>query len=308
MSDRSGRVPPGPNDLVLRCYLRFPGDPEPDLSVFAEPLRIPCTVVWKRRGAPAPVVADAGRERAEARGAGVAEVGGGVGDARALRLMTVAGTTLAVGGAAELAAVAMEVFARMPKGHPVLLASAAGVLAFASATALVEHLVAMSGGRNAGLPPPLRAHSERARASAGAVDRDVTDNLRPDEWSAHHLVSVSPAQRYLDILVAAAGAGWHMDAPENVMALPRTDAARAKLARMGIVRPVHDNGHPHWNRSVIIGLLEIRQKLREAGIPQGTEEYAVLARTLLEKFQFEQRQKALTLPRIVMRDPSTDFG
>jgi hypothetical protein len=36
------------DDLVIPCILRFPGDPPPDLSGFAEPICFPVRVVWRK--------------------------------------------------------------------------------------------------------------------------------------------------------------------------------------------------------------------------------------------------------------------
>jgi len=61
---------------------------------------------------------------------------------------------------------------------------------------------------------------------------------------------VKPAQQYPALFDAAARAGWRMDAPGNVIALPRTPEAQAKLAAAGIRLPLHDNPHQEWNRMV----------------------------------------------------------
>jgi len=52
-SDRSGparsaEAEPVMDDLRIPCVLWFPGDPPPDLSGFAEPIRLPVRVVWRK--------------------------------------------------------------------------------------------------------------------------------------------------------------------------------------------------------------------------------------------------------------------
>ena len=153
------------------------------------------------------------------------------------------------GSAAALSAQELGIFAGMLPGVPMLLGVAGVALAGATVAALIARPAAMTGDRNAGQPPPLRANAQRARTAAMAANPELA-RLRSEEWNAHHLISVRPAQQNPALLKAAARAGWRMDAPGNVIALPRTPEAQAKLAAAGIRLPLHDNPHQEWNRMV----------------------------------------------------------
>ncbi len=157
-----------------------------------------------------------------------------------VKLIAAGGTLLAWGTPGQILANA-SMLAAAESALPAVLAVAGTALVFYTVAALLDHLAQMAGDRNAGLPGPLRAKSERARASARAADEAVADALNRDEWSAHHFIGVQAARQHQTILEAAARVGWVMDEPDNVIALPRTFAAQAKLARAGIHRPVHDN-------------------------------------------------------------------
>jgi hypothetical protein len=65
-------------------------------------------------------------------------------------ILSTTGAVLAEGSRAALSAQALRLALIVPKNHPVLLAFAGGVLAFATLAALIEHLVAMTGDRTAG--------------------------------------------------------------------------------------------------------------------------------------------------------------
>ena len=162
----------------------------------------------------------------------------------------------------------------------------------------------MSGDRNAGLPSGLRAHSQRARARA--ADRATADQLRNDEWSVHHLVGIQPAKAHLALLTAATRAGWAMDAAANLMILPRNEAAQAKLAAVGIHRPVHNSGHAEWNWEVNAELQSIEIALNSLGYAKRSIAYARLARQLLENLQIELRGRAMSRNRISEYQPPID--
>lgn len=227
-------------------------------------------------------------------------------DTLPLLVLSSTGAVLAEGSAAQLSAQAFQIARLMPKNHPVLLAIAGTVLAFATVTALLDFLTPMTGDRNAGLPPALQARSVRARLSAAAAEPEIADRLDPEEWSAHHLIGVRGARRHTQLLTDAAMAGWNMDAPENVMILPRTPAAQEKLARVGIIRPYHNSGHPSWNREVDAGLDAIEEKLRAERLKPGSLASADRTRALLELFQAERRAVALGRRRISRLDTASD--
>lgn len=160
--------------------------------------------------------------------------------------------------------------------------------------------------RNAGLPPPLRAYSERARSAAQVQDRDITERLQDDEWSAHHLIGVKAAHDHTELLEAAARAGWTMDEPANVMALPRTRAAQAKLAAEGVLLPLHDNPHPKWNELIDQQLSLIEGRINMESNDGHTELRDRRARVLIEQFQTILRQQALAKDRITRNDTGSD--
>ena len=220
-----------------------------------------------------------------------------------VKLIAATGGLIAWGTADALLAEA-SMLAAAEAALPVFLAVGGTMVAFYAVSALVDYLVQMRGDRNADLPGPLRARSERARASTNAADQVVTDALLPDEWSAHHFIGVNAAQNHVALLEAAARAGWRMDEPANVIALPRTFAAQEKLARAGIHRPVHDNGHLKWNSDVKMALQEVEQKLSIEHLAPDSEEYAMRAAWLLQESQSRLRQEALSLSRIMWNDPS----
>lgn len=220
-------------------------------------------------------------------------------------ILSATGAVLAEGSRAALSAQALRLAQVMPKNHPVFLAFAGGVLAFATLAALMEHLAPMTGDRTAGWPVPLRAHSSRARARAEAGDRAVTSRLEPSEWSVHHLIGVHSASGHHPLLIAASRAGWRMDAEENLMVLPRNRAAQAKLAAAGIKRPVHDDRHLKWNEEVKAELAEIEGGLGRLGLPKESTEYGIRARHMLERVQSERRRKAKDMDRITQREPLT---
>jgi hypothetical protein len=224
-----------------------------------------------------------------------------------LRLMTAAGTTLAVGDAAYLSRLAWSVFAGLPKGHPVLLVAAGATLAFATAAALAEHLVAMAGDRNADLPTPLRAYSRRARARIGADGKAASEHLDEGEWRAHHLIGVDGAKNFTELLAHAAQAGWRMDSEANMMLLPLTRNAQAKLAAQGIHLPLHDNAHPQWNEDLKVALRFVEDSLRRSMFLKGSPAYSEAAKRALEELQLELRKKAMQLDRITMLE-SFDAG
>ena len=138
-----------------------------------------------------------------------------------------------------------------------------------------------------------------------ALQRPELERLRREDWNAHHLISVKPAQRYPALLEAAARAGWRMDAPENVIGLLRTPEAQAKLAAAGIHLPLHDNAHPTWNSEINAELQETERELHHSNPNSASEDYAARARAILEEFQNRLRLKALPMNRIVQLDGVT---
>lgn len=310
-------IEPSPDDtdtLVLPFVFVPDGVPMPDaVRHFREPIVVRAR--WERfptvaraDGAP-----DRGRPDSTVRGEPVRFADHSHDDDDALDvapmlILSATGAVVAEGTAATLSAQALRLAAVMPKTHPYFLAAAGGVLVFATLAAVAEHLVQMAGDRSAGWPEPLRVHSRRARAQARAVDRDVVDAFEDGEWRAHHLISVQPAGNHLPLLAAAARAGWRMDEPGNVMILPRTRAAQAKLAAAGIRRPLHDNGHPVWNAEVEQILSDTEILLKDTGFSEASAEYASLAYRLLKEIQSQRRIKAMGMDRIVQNQSASGPG
>ena len=90
----------------------------------------------------------------------------------------------------------------------------------------------------------------RAARAAEAEDSTVRERLDPAEGSVHHLVNAGASRQHGDLLLAATRSGWTMDDAANVIALPASQAAQAKLTAEGIFRPVHNSGRPIWNEDV----------------------------------------------------------
>ena len=275
--------------IILRAQY-FPPTPPP-LSQPARPAARPSVTMLPGSFAPIPV-----RAPQTAPAEVVHSVDDLDDDDLPLLIVSATGKVLAQGTIGQLIAQG----SRLAPGGPVYLSNFNGILAFASLAALMIHLIRQPRDRNKGLPGPLRAHSHRARARA--ADPAVTDRLENDEWSVHHLIGIEPAKTHLPLLMTAARAGWRMDNAENLMVLPRTRAAQAKLAAGGVQRPVHDNGHLEWNTEVNAGLLEIEQELRASRLFLNSLEYANLARSSLERFQSMRRRDAIGRDRIVHID------
>jgi hypothetical protein len=144
--------------------------------------------------------------------------------------------------------------------------------------------------RNEGLGEDLRTYSERARKAAEVADKSVTDKLQPNEWRAHHLISMAGIREYTDLLKEAARAGWRTDEPANMAALPASPEAQQKLKDAGIDRQVHDSGHPDWNGIVSGKLNDIMRDLRKRDLTPGTDSYAKAVREDLEELQINLRR------------------
>ena len=155
--------------------------------------------------------------------------------------------------------------------------------------------------RNEGLEGGARTNSSRVRKGARAADPEVPQTLQ-DEWEAHHLVSVAAARRDPRLLAAAVRAGWRMDDASNTAPLPASQTAQQKLRDAGVRRPIHDNGHPTWNKRAVAEMAAVPEKLRDANLVQGSPEYDQAARKALEAIQAGLRRAMLRLDRVTRNE------
>ncbi len=156
--------------------------------------------------------------------------------------------------------------------------------------------------RNDGLSGGMRTNSRRARNAARSADKAVTEALQSAEWRAHHLINIAGVRSSARLIREAARAGWRTDDPPNVAALPVSPEAQEKLKEAGHDRPVHDSGHPDWNRYVRNRLREIEQYLNDHGLIPGSDTYARSAEKELEKLQEELRQKLMESGRLTWNE------
>ena len=160
--------------------------------------------------------------------------------------------------------------------------------------------------RNEGLEGGARTNSSRARKAARAADPEVTQALKDDEWRAHHLFAVAVAKRFPGLVAAAVRAGWRMDAPSNMVALPASPDAQTKLWKeTRIKRPVHDNRHPEWNDMALEAVRNIEADLENSELARGSREYDQAARRALENAERTFRQSLRKMKRVTRNDQPT---
>ena len=117
---------------------------------------------------------------------------------------------------------------RDPKaGNRVLAAANAG---------LADYLVE-SRARPPGVEPALQTRSARARAA-------IADQLKRGRMVAHHLVPAEIWGINHDIARLALEAGWHYDAPSNLIGLPYDSDTRAEVDN---TLPEHRGQHPIYS-------------------------------------------------------------
>jgi len=175
--------------------------------------------------------------------------------------------------------------------------------------------------RNKELPDELCTSSWRARDNAadgdpalqdGTRTRGGTPRLRVPEgdFAAHHLIPMEMVRDYADLFQAAAQAGWNPDEAANVIALPRTPDAQARMGQeMGQQRPVHNSGHPDWNKEVRKEMEKLKAKLKGMRLNQPSGDYYdQQVRQLLEELQQNLRQRMLDfshMPRLTQNESET---
>ena len=162
--------------------------------------------------------------------------------------------------------------------------------------------VVLEKNRNDGLPAGVRTDSRRARDNAAAAHPEVIKHLEPHEWAAHHLISLGSIRRAPEAARRAAGAGWKLDDPGNLAALPRHEAAQRKLAEHGIRLPIHGANHPKWNERDERAMHRFQNKLRN--LPKN--EQPETARRWLQQLQDDNRAKLATEKKLSQN--TTLFG
>ena len=91
------------------------------------------------------------------------------------------------------------------------------------------------------MAPELQTTSRAARAA-------IAEQLKLKRMQAHHLVPAFNWGQRIDISALAVKAGWLVDSPGNLIALPADAAAQAEFqARFGEWLPVHSGSHDLYN-------------------------------------------------------------
>ena len=140
--------------------------------------------------------------------------------------------------------------------------------------------------RNSGLDPELRTYAVRARHLLRRGDWSIhLAKLTDKEWRAHHLIPHEAARRNVKLFQAAAKAGYLFDNPGNLVALPTTPEAQKKLDEIGERRPIHDNPHRDWNAARLQEIRQVSEELEDSGYFEGSDDYNVKAKLLLEEWQ-----------------------
>jgi hypothetical protein len=99
--------------------------------------------------------------------------------------------------------------------------------------------ISESSARPANAPAALQTTSASARAALGLQ--------RGDNMQAHHLIPANIVGINLPIANLASQAGWTLDLPSNLIALPGDAQTQAKLAAEGVDLPIHNTSHPDYD-------------------------------------------------------------
>ncbi|MFV0625221.1 AHH domain-containing protein [Sphingomonas sp. ac-8] len=126
--------------------------------------------------------------------------------------------------------------------------------------AVVDAALASGGGvfapvaverRASKVDPALSTYSFRARAAVNLKQGNRS-------WVAHHLLTFSGVAKLpLTTQQAMVAAGWKLDRPENLMALPANLAAWIAPPNFGLNLPYHSGNHPLYNARVDAALARI---------------------------------------------------
>jgi hypothetical protein len=110
----------------------------------------------------------------------------------------------------------------------------------AAANAGLADYAAESRARPTGVDPSLQTTSEKARAA-------IVSQLITREMQAHHLIPAAAWGKNLDLARLAYQAGWRVDAPSNLIALPSDPATQAMF---GGLLPIHNSRHGNYSQIV----------------------------------------------------------
>jgi hypothetical protein len=147
----------------------------------------------------------------------------------------------------------------------------------------------------------LEQNNAAARRGARLADPEVTAILAESEWRAHHLINRAIIGAGHPVLRAAMRAGWQADGPDNMVALPATLSAQAKLPAH-LQRAIHDSGHPGWNSKVKAVLDRIEESLDDDyGKPDSPSKDRA-AFDAVRELQQDLRKGALNKRRLTMQE------
>lgn len=105
--------------------------------------------------------------------------------------------------------------------------------------------------RRSAISPALSTNSVSARALVAA-------GTRMQNWQAHHLIPFAEvAALPTKVQLAIVRAGWKMDSPENVIALPANAATYAAPPNLG-ARPIHNRAHAVYGAEASTRLTNLR--------------------------------------------------
>jgi hypothetical protein len=161
--------------------------------------------------------------------------------------------------------------------------------------------------RNTGLPQGMTTSARRARANARNNSPGVVNQLAENEWHAHHLISIETIRKVPGLFAAAAQAGWSADGPGNVVALPNSARAQAKLTeRQRLSAPYHDNGHWRWNDQVYQVAEGAYKRLNKKYGEGDSAVRSTAAREIVERLERQQRERLKHLGRVTNREERND--
>jgi hypothetical protein len=113
-----------------------------------------------------------------------------------------------------------------------------GLIIQAANGALADYAVE-SRARPPGVNPALQTTSERARAA-------IADQLESHRLAVHHLVPANVWKDNIDLARLAFEAGWRVDAPSNLIALPMDETVQREL---GDTLPIHNRRHDIYSKN-----------------------------------------------------------
>lgn len=145
-------------------------------------------------------------------------------------------------------------------------------LTFAAESGFADYLVE-SRARPPGVAPQLQTTSRSARAA-------IASQLPSGNIQVHHLVAANVWGANISISQLAFQAGWRVDAPSNLMALPADARTQATL---GGSLPIHNGSHPTYDRQTDAQIAAARTALGNRPITP------LLARAILDSVALGNR-------------------